>query len=114
MIVYFEDGPVIESLYSDNGKRMITVDAGIGYSFCRKMLREIDENYPFDTEVYTNSLDALSNHWCWDDQKRKPMIYLRNSYGKWTLITYLTDREIRRHHNLEKMYVNGVFCDVET
>ena len=114
MIVYFEDGQVTDSMYSDNGKRMKTVDAGNGYSCCRKMLREIEENYPFETEVYTNSLDALSNYWCWDDSKGIPMIYLRDSTGDWVHITCLTDREIRRHHNLEKMYVNGVFCAVET
>ena len=65
MIVYFEDGSITNSaMYDENGNELIKVDAGMGYSHCRKKLRYIQDNYPFNTEVYTNSLDALSNFWC--------------------------------------------------
>lgn len=113
MIVYFEDGSITnDSLFFD-GKEAIKVDAGAGYSHCRRKLKAISKNFPFDTKVYTNSLDAFSNFWCWDDEKKMPMIYIRNENGEWTLIWDMTDRELRIAHNLEKMYVNGVFCDVE-
>ena len=114
MIVFFEDGPISHNSLSFGGKEAIKVDAGEGYSVCRKRLNEIKKNYPFNTYVYTNSLDAFSNFWCWDNEKKKPMIYIRDEKLNWTLIDELTDRELRIAHNLEKMYVNGIFCNVET
>lgn len=115
MIVYFENGSITnEALYSSSGEEMIKVDAGMGYNHCRRRLRQIDEKYPFDTEVYTNSLDAFSNCWCWDEDKKIPMIYVRNENGDWMLIDELTTRELRRAHNLEKFYVNGEFGFVES
>ena len=113
MIIYFEDGPIAnESIFLETGA-MIKVDAGMGYSNCRRQLRNIDKNFSFDTKVYTNSLDAFSNYWCWDDEKKMPMIYIRDEYGEWKLISEFTDRELRMAHNLEKLYVNGAFCSVE-
>lgn len=115
MIVYFEDGPITNnSVFLNNGEEALKVDAGMGYSHCRRKLRYIKDNYPFDTKVYTNSLDAFSNFWCWDDEKKMPMIYIKGKNGEWRLINELTDRELRMMHNLEKLYVSGVFCNVET
>lgn len=113
MIVYFENGPIEHNDLFFSERAMLKVDAGEGYSNCRKKLRYIKDNYPFDTEVYTNSLDAFSNFWCWDDKKKMPMIYLRDEYGQWKLIWEMTDRELRMGHNLEKLYVAGAFCNVE-
>lgn len=114
MIVYFENGSITnESLYSETGEEIIKVDAGNGYNHCRRRLRHIQDNYPFDTKVYTNSLDAFSNFWCWDTEKKMPMIYVRDENGIWSLISELTTRELRMAHNLEKLYVNGEFGYVE-
>ena len=110
MIVYFEDGPITnESLYDDNGEEMTKVDAGTGYSNCRRKLRFLKENFPFDTKVYTNSLDAFSNFWTWNDEKKIPMIYIRNQDDEWTLISELYDGKLRIAQVLSKMYVNGLF-----
>ena len=115
MIVYFEDGEITNaSIFDENDNELIKVDAGMGYSHCRRRLRYIKDNYPFDTEVYTNSLDAFSNFWCWDGEKKMPMIYIRDEHGQWKLIWKMTDRELRIAHNLEKLYVNGEFCNVAT
>lgn len=115
MIVYFEDGSITnDSVFAETGEELIKVDAGMGYSHCRRKLRYIKDNYPFDTKVYTNSLDAFSNFWCWDDKKKMPIIYIRDENGKWKLIWEMTDRELRMGHNLEKLYVAGAFCNVET
>lgn len=119
MIVYFEDGKLIDDfLYSLTGEELIKIDAGMGYSNCRKKLRYINDNYPFDTRVYTNSLDAFSNAWCWDEEVNKPQIYIRKNDdvygGEWVNITYLTDRELRRGMSLEKLYMNGEFSSVAT
>ena len=115
MIVYFEDDFLSQyGAFLTIGEDIILVDAKNGYSNCRKKLRYIKDNCPFNTKVYTNSLDAFSNFWCWDGEKKTPMIYIRNQKGKWTLIQEMTDKELHMAHNLEKMYVNGAFCNVET
>ena len=41
-----------------------------------------------------------------------PMIYIKDKNGEWKLISELTNRQLREGHNLEKLYVNGEFCDV--
>lgn len=116
MIVYFEDGSINNKNMPVNLESDVCflVDAGMGFSDCRRMLRNIDKNFSFDTKVYTNSLDAFSNTWCWDEEKKIPMIYVRNENDKWQLISELTEKELRRAHNLEKLYVGGMFRNVAT
>ena len=115
MIIFFEDGPLVypcpTSLWA-NGIEPINVDAGMGYRHCRNRLKYIDENYPFNTEVYTNSLDAFSNYWCWDEEKNIPMIYIKDKNNNWKLINELTTRELRRGLALEKLYTNGEFANI--
>ena len=113
MIVFFEDGSITNNSLFMDGKEIIKVDAGAGYSHCRMRLRAIDKNFLFDTKVYTNSLDAFSNTWCWSEEKKMPMIYVRDEKQNWILISDLTTRKLRRAMNLEKLYVNGEFGSVE-
>ena len=108
MIIFFEDGPLIDSGLSF----CAIVDAGMGYSKCRTELLDIDKNLPFKTRVYTNSLDAFSNYWCWDEEKNIPMIYIRDKNNNWKLISELTTRQLRRGLALEKLYINGEFADM--
>ena len=111
MIIYFEDGDITnEAVYSTTGEELIKVDAGMGFTHCRNRLKWIDDNFPFDTKVYTNSLDAFSNYWCWDEQNKIPQIYIRNKNNEWKNITHFTNRELRRAMNLEKLYINGEFA----
>lgn len=115
MIVYFEDGMITNTaMFDEDDNEIIKVDATMGYSNCRRHLRYIKDNYPFDTEVYTNSLEAFSNFYCWDDNKGIPMIHIRDENGQWKLISEMTDKELRIRHNLEKLYVNGAFGNVDT
>lgn len=115
MIIYFEDGSIRDKFLYVNGEeqKCIKVDAGFGFSNCRKDLKHIQKNYPFNTKVYTNSLDAFSNFWCWDTKKNTPMIYIRNKWNQWQLIDELTERELRVGHNLEKLYINGEFGHID-
>ena len=97
MIVYFENGWLNHHrALLETGEDLIEIDAGMGYNNCRRKLRYIQNNCPFDTAVYTNSLDAFSNFWCWDDEKKKPMIYIRDKNEKWKLICDMTDREFEK------------------
>ena len=109
MILYFEDGPLYETkvIYD------VYIDAGDGFSSCRRRFENVNKTYEKNVRVYTNSLYGFSNYFCWDEEKKKPMIYIRDEKLNWTLISELTDRELRIAHNLEKMYVNGIFCNVE-
>ena len=106
MIIYFEDGKLLDHTCD------FSLDAGNGYSHCRTMLWHIFKNFPFETTVYTNSLDAFSAGWCWDHDKNIPMIYIRDENKEWKLISEMTDRELRYAHNLERMYRNCEFCSV--
>ena len=112
MIVYFEDGPLTFENLAEDTELIWWVRAEWGYSNCHKELKYISENLPFNTKVYTNSLDAFSNFWCWNNEKKMPMIYIRDKNGEWKLISELTNRQLCEGHNLEKLYVNGEFCDV--
>ena len=115
MIIYFEDGPLTdESMATINDDDIAIIDAGLGYSICRRKLKIIREHLPFNTKVYTNSLDAFSNTWCWDKEKKIPMIYIKNKNNEWKLISELTTRELRPSLSISKLYVNGIFCEVET
>lgn len=114
MIVYFEDGPLTRG-YSDKivNTECFTIDAGLGYSNCHRFLTYVKKYYPFNRKIYTNFLGALSNSWCWDEEKKMPMIYIRNGNGDWTHIVNMTDKELHKVHNLEKLYINGAFRDIE-
>ena len=110
MILYFEDGhlsdtPQIGTL------NYYSVDAGEGFTSCQKRLNYIQKECPNNAVVYSNSVYALSNYYCWNNETKRPEIYMRKN-GKWTHILALTDRDIRRAHNLEKLYVNGAFNGV--
>ena len=109
MIIYFEDDTLSDII---NMPKCLHIDAGLGYSHCIKLLEYFKKYYPFNTEIYTNFLGAFSNSWCWDEEKKMPMIYIRNEYGDWTNITNMTDKELHKAHNLEKLYVNGAFKEI--
>lgn len=111
MIVYFEDGVLswLQHPLPPDVANCIWIDAGSGHTTCRNKLWEIYHEMPKDQRVYTNSLDAFSNTWCWDDDSKIPMIYVRTENREWRLISEMTDKELRFAHNLSKMYIAGCF-----
>lgn len=110
MIIFFEDGSITnESIYSITGEELIKVDAAHGFTANYNKLVAIEKDRDFDTRIYTNSLVALSNRWCWDEENKIPQLYLRNKDNEWENITHFTDKELRNTHNLEKIYVAGGF-----
>lgn len=110
MIIYFEDGSITnESIYSVTGEELIKVDAANGYTANYNRLVAIEKERDFDTKIYTNSLVALSNRWCWDERNKIPQLYIRNKDGEWENATHFAYSNIRQVNNLAKMYVNGLF-----
>ena len=106
MKIYFEDG---ELSLCKSVLNATFIDAGYGFYDNYRRLKLLNDSKGADAVVYTNSLVALSSDWCWNEKDHRPELYLRNIGGEWTICTELTDKEIRRAHNLEKMYVAGSF-----
>lgn len=109
MIIYFEDGYM--QMPPDPEIRQPgyhTVYAAAGYFACEKKLDAIlAENKRF-TVVYTNSVAALQNKYCYDDYAGY-MLILRDKHGKWHHVDYFTQRELRPAHNIFHLYKSGEF-----
>lgn len=108
MKIYFEDGRLLESDYLpiDN---YYDIDAKYGVSSNMAQLDTLLECKP-DAIVYTNSILAFSNEYAWNEELKVPEIYIRaGEHREFNRIDKLTTRELRRGHNLAKMYVAGSF-----
>ena len=113
MIIYFEDGLIPnEHVYSITDKELIKIDARLGFTDNYNKLVAIEAEKDFDTEIYTNSVVALSNRWCWDKENKIPQLYIRNKNNEWKNIVYFTDRELRQGHNIMTIYMNGEFKEL--
>lgn len=106
MKIYFEDDQLC-LINSPAGAKI--VDAQYGYYDNHRRLDLFNQVSDENTIIYTNSLVALDNRYCWNDKKKCCDLYLRNIAGEWKPCQELTEREIRYGHNLEKLYVNGIF-----
>lgn len=108
MRIYFEDRHLV---FGQNVPDFdFIVDARCGYSqnklILDSMLSRSDENYA----VYTNSLVALDNRYCWNRELGVPELYLRSGENnKFTRVDELTDRELIAGHNLLSLFRNGEF-----
>ena len=108
MKIYFEDGELLNtknlSFNWDN-----CVDARYGYSQNIKVLDMFNEVNP-KMVIYTNQITALDNIYAWNEELEVPEIYIRaGEYMAFTRIDELTNRELRRGHNIMKMYISGEF-----
>lgn len=115
MKIYFEDGQ-LKDFTLEVPNRAHRIDAACGYSANRRILDKLakfEETHPTSIIVYTNSLIALSNQYCWNDELKIPDLYLRESINEgFVRVTMLTDKEIHKAHNLMQMYINGAFCTI--
>ena len=108
MKIYFEDGEMAFS-YLPFAHTACRIDAKYGYS---KNSADLDflSCYQPDTIVYTNSLLALDNKYCWNKELKVPELYIRaGEHMVFTRVDKLTTRELRQGHNLMKLYMNGEF-----
>ena len=115
MKIYFENDKLQNQApaFSNSTHKCYIVNAGDGYS------RNVDtldillgEEISSSNEVvvYTNSLFALSNKYCWNKELSVPELYIRPEPGfAFVRVDELTDKEIRKAHNLMQMYMNGAF-----
>lgn len=105
MKILFEDGELDEnfgSIFCEN----CVIDARYGFSNNDRLL-EMALFYGRE-EIYTNSLISLDNAYAWNEELGVPEIFLRRN-GDWVRIDKLTNRKLRRGHNILKMYFSGEF-----
>ena len=108
MKIYFEDGELVSSGYLPI-ERYVIVHAGSGVSNNIAVLDDIKERDP-NVTIYTNSIFAFSNEYAWNEELKLPEIYIRaGEHMIFTRIDKLTTKELRRCHNLARMYVAGAF-----
>lgn len=108
MKIYFEDGELrapFQLPFSDYYK----VDASRGYSENQQKLDAIKQDV-YNATIYTNSLVALDNEYCWNKELEVPELYIRaGEHMVFTRVDNLTTRQLKEGHNLMKMYMAGEF-----
>jgi hypothetical protein len=112
MKIYFEDGNLRGYTSKSTGIPEIvnlTLNAYHGVTENIEVLEDIHEVHP-DFVIYTNSIFAFNNMYAWNEELKAPEIFIRaGESGQWVRIDKLTNRELRRAHNLAHMYVAGEF-----
>ena len=113
MKIYFYDGQLKNAsfpydLYLVNERMISIIDARFGPKDNIKRLEELQKRK--EQYILTNSLVALSHAYGWNWVENHTDIYLWvEKQHKYVRLDELTDREIRCAHNIEKMYLAGVF-----
>lgn len=110
MKIYFEDGELMKSVrYELNAAHK--VDGKFGFLQNQRALDTYNEYYKDrQVSIYTNSLVALSNEYCWNTELRVPELYIRPGNGRdFVRVDKLTPRSLREGHNLMKMYMANEF-----
>ena len=82
------------------------IDAGNGYSQC---IEDAEEYKELNIPVLTNAPYLLSSDYCWNEKTNTFDCFILDSYGAWRNLQSLTDKELRKPHNIEKMWRAGAF-----
>lgn len=93
----------------DENNIIVYVDAAYGVNKCQEKIEDClanDVRY-----VITNDIISWGNQeYSWDDVENKCCAYIYyDDLGEIFSVEELTDKEIRKSNNLEKMYLNGAF-----
>lgn len=106
MKIYFEDGMLAHGVVPPMA---FWIDAARGSSYCFNQVKYIQSSFVGDVSIYTNDLIFLLNadDFAWNGDTFE--IYLRNAKGEWKLLKDLTNRELRRGHNIYRLWFAGEF-----
>ena len=117
MRIYFYDGDLKnaafpQSLYNNKVHTLNVVDGRYGP---KANTEQLDETLKLPRQfILTNSLIALSHKYGWNEEENHTDIYLYvEELDKYVRIDELTDKDIRYAHNIEKMYLSGVFDEID-
>lgn len=111
MKIYFEDGELMKEVQASIGATH-RVDGKYGFLQNQQALDTYNEYYKNqDVIIYTNSLVALSNEYCWNKELQAPELYIRPGAGRkdFVRVDLLTNRWLREGHNLRRMYIANEF-----
>ena len=111
MKIYFEDGELMREVQTAIGATH-RVDGKFGFIHNQQALDTYNEYYKNqDVIIYTNSLVALSNEYCWNDELKVPELYIRPGAGRkdFVRVDKLTLKALRQAHNLRRMYMANAF-----
>lgn len=86
------------------------LNASGGYTNNIKELNAYRDAFGEDTIILTNSLVALDHQYGWNEKENHTDIYFYvESMHDFVRCDKLTDREIRKVHNIREMFMNGAF-----
>lgn len=117
MKIYFIDGSIGRYQSEEAGRLgcSVIIDACEGYEFCLTkldLLKVREHQTGKDISIYTNFICALNNKYVWNEETNSPDLFIKKGptiIQKFKHVCELTDKEIRREHNLEMMYRDGAF-----
>lgn len=95
--------------FDEYGTVIVYVDAANGVNECQEKIENCFANGV--KHVITNDIISWGNQeYSWDDIENKCCAYIYyDDLGEIFSVEELTDKEIRKSNNLEKMYLNGAF-----
>lgn len=110
MKILFYDGDIrwwaCPSIFSNYNR----LGASWGYTDNIKALELYREKLGEDSTILTNSLVALDHKYGWNEKENHTDIYFYvESKHDFVRCDELTEKEIRKGHNILKMFMNGVF-----
>lgn len=106
---YFSLRDALEEEHYGFNANSYDIDAVYGPGKCKIFLDYI-KNENTNAIVLTNSLVALDNTYCWNDKTHSCDLYIFiTSRNRFVSVNNLTDKNIKKAHNLEAMYRNGAF-----
>ena len=114
MKIYFIDDAINDKDMDNANHSGISFSAILrecaGYSDTMRALNELNTHLDTDSKLLTNCIIALKNKYCWNEDLQVPELYIWQSDKKeFIRVDKLTDKQLRRAHDLEKLYRNGVF-----
>lgn len=100
---------VFKEAFGEYGTIIVYVDAANGVNKCQEKIENCFANGV--KYVITNDIVSWGNQeYSWDDIENKCCAYIYyDDLGEIFSVEELTDKEIRKSNNLEKMYLNGAF-----
>lgn len=109
MKILFYDGDLRWWVHPANFSNY-NLNASGGYTNNIKELNAYRDAFGEDTIILTNSIVALDHRYGWNEKENHTDIYFYvESKHDFVRCDELTEKEIRKEHNIMKMFINGVF-----
>lgn len=112
MKVFYENGNLTVKGFLQIKKLDNELDKTLAYVRSSGRKRDtfmFDEIAEANRPVYTNSLIALDNKYCWNDKTGECELYLRGRDGRWHHCDKLTKNKVCKEHNLMHRVLSGAF-----